>query len=125
VITAIKTLVANAQMRNWVFVRVETDQPGLYGWRRPGVEDARGGGSSAGPRAAVAWARSTRYRAGRARSPEHSFWRLGVIGNTAISGIEMALWDIWGKELNVPVWRCWAARRETRSRSTRTSGSAT
>ena len=31
-ITAIKTLVCNAEMRNWVFVRVETDQSGLYGW---------------------------------------------------------------------------------------------
>ena len=31
-ITAIKTAVCNAEMRNWVFVKVETDQPGLYGW---------------------------------------------------------------------------------------------
>jgi galactonate dehydratase len=31
-ITDIKTLVVNAQMRNWVFVKVETDVPGLYGW---------------------------------------------------------------------------------------------
>jgi L-alanine-DL-glutamate epimerase-like enolase superfamily enzyme len=31
-ITAIKTSVCNAEMRDWVFVRVETDQPGLYGW---------------------------------------------------------------------------------------------
>ena len=29
-ITAIKTLVVNAEMRNWVFVKVETDQAGLY-----------------------------------------------------------------------------------------------
>ena len=28
-ITAIRTLVVNAEMRNWVFVKVETDQPGL------------------------------------------------------------------------------------------------
>jgi L-alanine-DL-glutamate epimerase-like enolase superfamily enzyme len=31
-ITDIKTLVVNAQLRNWVFVKVETDVPGLYGW---------------------------------------------------------------------------------------------
>ena len=36
---------------------------------------------------------------------KHSFWRLGVIGMSAISGIEIALWDILGKHLNVPVWR--------------------
>ena len=31
-ITDIKTLVVNAEMRNWVFVKLETDSPGLYGW---------------------------------------------------------------------------------------------
>ena len=36
---------------------------------------------------------------------KHSFWRLGVIGMSAVSGIEMALWDILGKALGVPVWR--------------------
>jgi galactonate dehydratase len=36
---------------------------------------------------------------------KHSFWRLGVIGMSAISGIEMALWDILGKHFGVPVWR--------------------
>ena len=36
---------------------------------------------------------------------KHSFWRLGVIGKTAISGIEQALWDIFGKGSGQPVWR--------------------
>ena len=50
-ITAIKSLVCNARMRNWVFVKVETDQPGLVGLGRgdPRVAHAvgrrRGGGS--------------------------------------------------------------------------------
>ena len=30
-ITAVRTLCVNAELRNWVFVRVETDTPGLYG----------------------------------------------------------------------------------------------
>ena len=30
---------------------------------------------------------------------KHSFWRLGVIGMSAVSGIEIALWDILGKSL--------------------------
>ncbi len=33
-----------------------------------------------------------------------SFWRLGVIGMSAISAIEQALWDINGKRLGVPVF---------------------
>ncbi len=28
----IKTLVVDAQLRNWIFVKVETGVPGLYGW---------------------------------------------------------------------------------------------
>jgi galactonate dehydratase len=34
-----------------------------------------------------------------------SFWRMGVIGMSAISGIEQALWDIQGKVLNRPVYQ--------------------
>ena len=34
-----------------------------------------------------------------------SFWRLGVIGMCAISGIEQACWDILGKSLGVPVYK--------------------
>jgi len=37
-ITDLKTLVVNAVMRNWVFVKVETDQPGLYGWGEATLE---------------------------------------------------------------------------------------
>lgn len=32
-ITAIKTVVVNAQMRNWIFIKVETNEPGLFGAR--------------------------------------------------------------------------------------------
>ena len=37
-ITAIKTVVVNAQMRNWVFVKIETDQQGLIGWGEASLE---------------------------------------------------------------------------------------
>lgn len=37
-ITAITAHVCNAAMRNWVFVRVDTDQPGLYGWGEATLE---------------------------------------------------------------------------------------
>ena len=37
-ITAIETLVCHARMRNWIFVKVLTDQPGLYGWGEATLE---------------------------------------------------------------------------------------
>ena len=37
-ITAVRTVVVNAQMRNWVFVKVETNQAGLYGWGEASLE---------------------------------------------------------------------------------------
>ena len=30
-ITAIRTQLVNAKLRNWIFVRIATDQPGLHG----------------------------------------------------------------------------------------------
>ena len=37
-ITAIETHVCNARMRNWIFVKVLTDQPGLWGWGEATLE---------------------------------------------------------------------------------------
>ena len=37
-ITAIETYVCHARVRNWVFVKVVTDQPGLYGWGETTLE---------------------------------------------------------------------------------------
>lgn len=117
-ITSIKTLVVNAEMRNWVFVKIETDQPGLYGWGEGSLE----------------W--KTRSVVGAVedfepmligedpRRIEHlyqkmyrqSFWRLGVIGMSAISAIELALWDIKGKHLGVPVYELLGGRVRDRVR---------
>lgn len=106
-VTRVATLVVNAVMRNWVFVRVETDQPGLYGWGEAtlewktravvgAVEDLAPLVEGHDPRDLEQLVR---------RLTKHSFWRLGVIGQSAISGIEIACWDILGKSLGVPVWR--------------------
>ncbi|MGA1196074.1 MAG: hypothetical protein ACO36I_06195, partial [Candidatus Latescibacterota bacterium] len=37
-ITAIETKVCHARMRNWIFVKVLTDQPGLFGWGEATLE---------------------------------------------------------------------------------------
>ena len=106
-ITAIRTCVVNAEMRNWVFVKVETDTPGLHGWGEAtlewktkavvgAVEDLAPLLIGTDPRDIEQAVRILR---------KHSFWRLGAIGMSAVSGIELALWDIFGKDQGVPVWR--------------------
>lgn len=37
-IRAVETVVVNARMRNWVLVKVVTDEPGLYGWGEATLE---------------------------------------------------------------------------------------
>jgi galactonate dehydratase len=106
-ITSITARICNAEMRNWIFVRVETDQPGLVGWGEAtlefktravmgAIEDIQPMLVGLDPRD-IEQCTQVMTR--------HGFWRMGVIGMTAISGIEMALWDILGKDLGVPVWR--------------------
>ncbi|MGZ0170160.1 MAG: hypothetical protein ACKVHE_11435 [Planctomycetales bacterium] len=46
-IAAVETSVCHARMRNRVFVKVVTDQPGLYGWGEATLEwHTRGGGGA-------------------------------------------------------------------------------
>ena len=106
-ITAIETRVVNAEMRNWIFVRVETDQPGLIGWGEATLEwKTRAVVGAIEDLLPLLLGRDPRDIEQAVRvMKKHSFWRLGVIGMSAVSGIEMALWDILGKHLDVPVWR--------------------
>jgi galactonate dehydratase len=111
-ITAVKSIMADGGHRIIVFVKVETDQPGLVGWGEATVEGK--------PRAVVGCIEDMEpmivgqdplrvehcwqilYRSG--------FWRLGVIGLSALSGIDQALWDIKGKELGRPVYELLGGR---------------
>jgi galactonate dehydratase len=107
-ITAIETHVVNAEMRNWVFVRILTDEDGLYGWGEATLEwkaqAVVGAVRDLGPIILGFDPRDIEHAVRAMR--KHGFWQpLGVVGMTAVSGIEMALWDILGKSLGVPVWR--------------------
>jgi galactonate dehydratase len=109
-ITSIQTLVCNARMRNWIFVKVLTDQPGLFGWGEATLE----------------W--HTRAVVGAIQDLEplligedptrieylwqvmfrQHFWHgNGIVRGTAISGIDIALWDILGKVHGVPCHKLW------------------
>ena len=106
-ITDVQTVVVNAEMRNWIFVKVVTDQDGLHGWGEASlnwktravtgaVEDLKPLLIGKDPRDIEQIIRVLN---------KHSYYRLGIIGATAISGVEHALWDIFGKSVGLPVWR--------------------
>src|SRR3954467_14590123 len=109
-ITAIQPLVCHARMRNWILVKVVTDQPGLFGWGEATLE----------------W--HTRSVVGAIEDLSHlllgedptrieHLWQMmyrqhfwhgnGIIRATAIAGIDIALWDIVGKVLGVPCSKLW------------------
>jgi galactonate dehydratase len=104
-ITKIETLVVNARMRNWVLVKVETDQPGLYGWGEATLEWKTKSVVGAVEDLAVLLIGQDPRRIEHLWQIMHRqyFWRGGITNMSALSGIDQALWDIKGKELGKPV----------------------
>lgn len=100
-------MAVNAEMRNWIFVRVETDQPGLYGWGEATLEwKTRAVMGAIEDLAPLVIGKDPLQINQLVRiMKKQSFWRLGAVGSSAASGIEIALWDILGKHLGCPVWQ--------------------
>src|SRR5215470_1970117 len=105
-ITALKTFVVNAGSLNWVFCKIYTND-GLVGL---------GEGSVTSKEATVAAAIMEHERFLIGKDPtdveylwQSMFrvprWRGGPILNSAISAVEIALWDILGQALGVPVYK--------------------
>jgi galactonate dehydratase len=104
-ITRIATTVVHARMRNWIFVKVETDQPGLYGWGESTLEWKTRAVIGAIEDLSVLLIGQDPRRIEHLWQIMHRqyFWRTGIIGFSAMSGIDQALWDIKGKDLGKPV----------------------
>ncbi len=109
-IEAIETLVCHARMRNWIFVKVITDQPGLHGWGEAtlewhtrsvvgAIEDLAELLIGEDPtRIEYLW--QMMYR-------QHFWHGHGIVRSTAIAGIDIALWDIAGKVAGMPCSKLW------------------
>ncbi|KAJ7461157.1 enolase C-terminal domain-like protein [Mycena latifolia] len=90
----------------WLFVRIETAK-GIVGWGEATLEghtEAVEGAFADLRERFVGWDSAniediwqTAYR--------HRFYRGGPVLMSAISGLDIALWDIKGKTLGVPVWQ--------------------
>jgi len=109
-ITKIETLVCHARMRNWIFVKVLTDQPGLYGWGEATLEwhtkSVLGAIEDIAP--LLVGEDPTRIEHLWQMMYRQHFWHgNGVVRGTAISGIDIALWDIVGKIHGVPCHKLW------------------
>lgn len=105
-VTQIKTFICHAYRTNWVFVKVITDS-GLYGVGEATLEYRE-------PTVVQAMKELERYLVGK--DPHNieafwhdayrdAYWRGGVVLMSALAGVEMALWDIKGKALGVPVYQ--------------------
>jgi galactonate dehydratase len=106
-ITDVRTVIVHAGMRNWVFVKIETNQDGLCGWGEASLEwkTRAVAGAVEDFKPMVVGEDPRRIEHLYQKMYRQSFWRLGVIGMSAISGIEQACWDILGKSLGVPVYQ--------------------
>ncbi len=101
-ITNLKTFVVGNPWKNWVFVKVETDE-GLTG-----LGEATGGLKTLPIEAEVH--ELSRFVIGADPLQPEKLWQQmykGVFLNSspALSAIECACWDILGKSLNAPVWQ--------------------
>ena len=106
-ITAVDTFIMWGNPRNWVFVKISTDEPELFGWGEATLE-----GKDATIRTAIGQLGETLIGKDPLETErlwqslyKDGFWKGGVVINTAISGIDQALWDIKGKHYGAPVYQ--------------------
>lgn len=109
-ITAVEAHVCNARMRNWVFVRVLTDEPELLGWGEATLEWHTRAvlGAIEDLAELVVGEDPTRIEHLWQTMFRQHFWHGNdIVRGTALSGIDLALWDILGKAHGVPCHRLW------------------
>ena len=92
-------------MRNWIFVKVLTDTPGLWGWGEATLEwhtrAVVGAVEDIAP--LIIGEDPTRIEHLWQMMYRQHFWHgNNIVRGTAISGIDIALWDILGKVHGVP-----------------------
>ncbi|MBR0460361.1 MAG: galactonate dehydratase [Victivallales bacterium] len=104
-ITDVKTFICNCFRTNWVFVKIETDS-GIHGWGEATLEYKESTVVAAihDLDHYVIGRDPFRIEEFRHDAYRDAYWRGGPVLMSAIAGVEMALWDIKGKALGVPVY---------------------
>lgn len=119
IISDIQTILVGTSWRNWCFVKVTTSD-GLTGVGEAGLP-----GKEATVAACI---QECKHRHALGRSAwdieqiwldwyRNEFFRGGAVVTAAISGVEIALWDILGKAVGQPVYRLMGGRVHDRLRA--------
>lgn len=109
-ITGIETIVCHARMRNWIFVKALTSEPGLYGWGEATLEWHTRSvvGAIADIAELIVGEDPRRIEHLWQMMHRQHFWHGNcIVRSTAISGIDIALWDIAGKIAGAPCSQLW------------------
>ncbi len=106
-ITAVRTFVVGNPWKNWLFVKVDTDE-GISG-----LGEATGGLSTKPHLGDVE--ELARFAIGQDPRHPEALWHRMLKGrflrpSRGMSGIEIACWDILGKSLGVPVWQLFGGK---------------
>lgn len=119
-IVRVETHVCHARMRNWVFVKVLTDQDGLFGWGEATLEWHTRAvvGAIEDISQLIVGEDPTRIEHLWQMMYRQHFWHgHGIVRATAIAGIDLALWDILGKVSNLPCSKLWGGPVRDRVRT--------
>ena len=104
-ITDVRTFILDAFRTNWTFVKVETDE-GLHGWGEAslGTQEMALSGCVEDLRRLIVGRDPRQIEKLCFEVYRDIYWKGGPVLMSAISGVEMACWDILGKSLGVPVY---------------------
>ena len=103
-ISDIKIYTLDAYRTNWAFIKVETDE-GLYGWGEAslGTNEMALEGMVNDLKRLVVGRNPLEIEKFLFEVYRDIYWKGGPVLMSALSGIEIALWDIMGKFFNTPV----------------------